>query len=128
MKKSDIENREDIHTLVTMFYAKVRKDKALGPIFDLAIKDWNKHLERLTDFWEINLLAIATFKGNPIKVHQEVDKICDGIITEKHFGIWLNLWFQTIDQLYSGEKAETAKRRARKMSTILFIKIFESRT
>ncbi len=128
MNKKDIQNREDIYRLVSLFYSKIRKEKILGPIFNHIIQDWEEHIERLTDFWETNLLFVAKFKGNPIKAHQEVDNICGGTITEKHFGIWLNLWFQTINDLYIGENADTAKRRARKMSTHLFIKMFESRT
>ena len=125
---SDIQSREDIHMMVSQFYTKIRKEETLGPIFNHMVRDWPAHIERLTDFWETNLLFVAKFKGNPIKVHQEVDQVFNGTITQKHFGTWLNLWFETIDQLYIGERAETAKRRARKMSTHLYIKMFESRT
>ncbi|MDY8138237.1 group III truncated hemoglobin [Aquimarina sp. 2201CG5-10] len=123
----DIESREDIHKLVSLFYAKIRKDKMLGYIFNNMIHNWDEHIERLTDFWETNLLFVAKFKGNPIAVHQKVDKTFNGTITQEHFGNWLNLWFETIDQLHLGEKAEIAKRRARKMSTHLYIKMYESR-
>lgn len=125
--KRDIETREDIHNVVTQFYAKIRKEDKLGPIFNHMIQDWDEHLNRLTDFWETNLLSVINYKGNPIKVHQQVDATFPEIITEHHFGIWLRLWFTTIDELYTGEKTETAKRRARKMSTHLHIKMYESR-
>jgi len=125
--KRDIESREDIFNIVSHFYTKIRKEEILGPIFNQVIKNWDEHLKRLTDFWQTNLLFVANYKGNPIKVHQQVDVIFGGNITEKHFGIWLNLWFATIDELHTGEKAETAKRRARKMSTHLYIKMYESR-
>ncbi|WP_299248225.1 group III truncated hemoglobin [uncultured Aquimarina sp.] len=124
----DIETREDVYNVVTQFYAKIRKEEILGPIFNHIIQDWDEHLNRLTDFWETNLLFVANYKGNPIKVHQQVDATFQGSITEHHFGIWLRLWFTTIDGLYTGEKAETAKRRARKMSTHLHVKMYESRT
>jgi len=130
MKKTnerDIRTREDIFNLVSLFYAKIRKENTLGPIFNQIINNWDEHLDRLTDFWETNLLFVTNYKGNPIRVHQKVDATFQGTITENHFGIWLNLWFATIDELYTGEKAETAKRRARKMSTHLFIKMYESR-
>nr|WP_299220828.1 group III truncated hemoglobin [uncultured Aquimarina sp.] len=128
MNERDIETRDDIFNIVSQFYTKVRKEKVLGPIFNHVIKNWDEHLDRLTDFWETNLLFVTKYKGNPIKAHQEVDATFQGNITEHHFGIWLNLWFTTIDELYSGEKADTAKRRARKMSTHLHIKMYESRT
>lgn len=67
------------------------------------------------------------YLGDPIIAHTKVDKENNNTITEKHFGIWLNLWFQTIDELFEGDYAENAKRRARKMSTFLYSKIFEAR-
>ncbi|WP_109439153.1 group III truncated hemoglobin [Aquimarina sp. AU119] len=125
--KSDIRSRDDVYLLITSFYSKIREEPTLGPLFNHVIQDWDAHLERLTDFWETNLLFVAKYKGNPIKVHQEVDQVFKGTITEKHFGIWLNIWIETLDKLFFGEKVELAKRRARKMSTHLFIKMFESR-
>lgn len=124
----DIENREDIYKLVSSFYQKIRKQEVLGPIFNHIIKDWDEHIERLTDFWETNLLFVAKFKGNPIVVHQHVDSTFKGSITEKHFGIWLHLWVTTTDSLFEGERAEIAKRRARKMSTHLYLSMNKSRT
>ena len=44
-----------------------------------------------------------------------------------HFGIWLNLWYQTLEELFEGEVTENAKRRARKMGTFMYLKIFEAR-
>mgnify|MGYP003902156963 FL=1 len=58
----------------------------------------------------------------------EVDEKFNHTISQLHFGTWLNLWFQTIDDLFIGDYAENAKSRARKMSTFFFLKIFESRT
>ena len=50
---------EMIRTLVLTFYAKVRKDPTLGPIFDQAIGDWDDHLEKLTDFWSSVMATIG---------------------------------------------------------------------
>jgi len=126
-EKSDLKNREDVKVLVTTFYKKVRKDEILGPIFNSIIKDWTHHIDRLTDFWETNLLFVSKFKGNPISVHNRVDEIYKNKISNLHFGIWLRLWITTIDDLYFGEKAILAKNRARKMGTTFFIKIFQNR-
>ena len=67
------------------------------------------------------------FYGNPLEAHVKVDFEHNNSITELHFGLWLNLWFQTIDELFEGDYAENAKRRARKMGTFLYLKIFEAR-
>jgi hemoglobin len=127
MEKHDIKTREDVFLLVSSFYVKVRKDETLGHFFNDAIKDWDAHLENLTTFWESSLFLKTRYLGNPLEAHAKVDKDNNNSITELHFGIWLNLWFQTIDELFEGDYAENAKRRARKMGTFLYLKIFEAR-
>lgn len=125
--KNDIKTREDVFLLVSSFYVKVRKDKVLGPFFNDVITDWDAHLDRLTTFWESSLFLKTKYLGNPLEVHVKVDQENNNKITELHFGLWLNLWFQTIDELFEGDYAENAKRRARKMGTFLYLKIFEAR-
>lgn len=127
MQKTDIKNREDVYLLVSSFYKKVRQDSVLGPFFNETIKDWDAHLERLTTFWESSLFLKTKYLGNPLEVHVRVDKEHNHSITELHFGLWLNLWFQTIDEHFEGDYAENAKHRARKMGTFLYLKIFEAR-
>ena len=123
----DLEKREDVRELVSNFYSKVRKNKEIGEFFNRTVLDWDEHEERLTDFWENTLFMNKTYSGNPIRVHLNVDRLFDHTIEQKHFGIWLNLWFETIDELFQGNNATKAKMRARKMATLLFIKIFENR-
>ncbi len=127
MSKKDITTRDDIYLLVSSFYEKVKNNDVLGPFFNGKIKDWDEHLERLTTFWESSLFLKTKYYGNPLEVHIEVDRKADHKITELHFGIWLNLWFETIEELFDGEYAENAKRRARKMGTFIYLKIFEAR-
>lgn len=125
--KKQIENRDDVSFLVHQFYAKIRADKEIGFYFNELISDWDAHLEKLTDFWETNLFGVRKYKGNPHAVHNEVDAHFDEKITPNEFGIWLNHWFQTIDEHFEGENAETLKRRARKMSTFLYMSMFQHR-
>ena len=131
MIKKDIKTRDDVFLLVSSFYEKVRKDDVLAPFFNDVIKDWDAHLDRLTTFWETSLFMTRKLEhkyyGNPLEAHVKVDKVNDNSITELHFGLWLNLWFQTIDELFEGDYAENAKRRARKMGAFLYLKIFEAR-
>ncbi|AOC94167.1 MULTISPECIES: group III truncated hemoglobin [Flavobacterium] len=125
--KKQIENRADVSFLVHQFYAKIRADREIGFYFNEMISDWDAHLEKLTDFWETNLFGVRKYKGNPHAVHNEVDAHFDEKITPNEFGIWLNHWFQTIDEHFEGENAETLKRRARKMSTFLYMSMFQHR-
>lgn len=124
-----IDNRSDINILVNSFYSKVRVDELLGPIFNAHISDdkWPEHLDKLTDFWETNLFGVAKFKGNPTQKHINVDKNLNYSIEQKHFGRWLQIWFETIDELYEGEYADKAKNSARKMSTGQYLAIWQQR-
>ncbi len=124
-----IDDREDISKLVHTFYAKIRNDELLGPIFNRHISEeqWPGHLQKLTDFWETNLFGTAKFKGNPSAKHINVDKNMNHSIDQTHFGVWLQLWFETIDQLFEGELAFKAKQSARKMSTGQFLTIWNNR-
>lgn len=126
MVKKDIKTRDDVYLLVSSFYKKVRKDKTLAPFFD-RIDDWDEHLERLTTFWESSLFLKTKYFGDPLAAHAKADREHGNKISEYHFGVWLNLWFETIEELFEGETAENAKRRARKMGTFLYMQIFQAR-
>ncbi|WP_107039218.1 group III truncated hemoglobin [Brumimicrobium mesophilum] len=125
----EIENREDVSELVNDFYAKIRTDETLGPIFNSHLSDeqWPSHLEKLTDFWETNLFGIPKFKGNPPHVHAEVDRNLNYGVTQEHFAHWMHIWFRTIDEKFEGRLADRAKNAARKMSTGLYIAIWHQR-
>ena len=131
MEKKDIQNREDVFLLVSEFYNKIRKDAVLGPFFNRVIKDWEAHIERLTTFWETSLFMTKKlehrYHGNPLQVHIEVDRENDYAITQMHFGLWINLWLETLDELFEGEIAQNAKNRARKMGSFMFLNIFQAR-
>ncbi len=129
MDKKEIVGREEVFLLVHTFYEKIKKDDLLGEIFTktIPVEEWNDHLEKLTDFWETNLFFVRKYKGNPIEKHQKVDENFNALISQEHFGRWLQLWFHTIDELFYGEKAHQAKERARNIASMLFFKIFENR-
>lgn len=124
-----IKDRKDVRILVHTFYAKIREDDLLGPIFNgqIPAEKWPEHLSKLTDFWETNLFGIAKFKGNPTGKHKGLDKSLGYTIEQVHFGKWLQLWFETINELYEGELATKAKDAARKMSTGQFLAIWHNR-
>ena len=125
--KNDIQNREDVSLLVHTFYSKVRANDELGPIFNNAITDWKHHLEHLTDFWESQLFRKNIFVGNPLKKHVEVDQDNNNKLTNDLFGLWLQFWIQTLDELFVGEKVDLAKNRARNIASFLFMEIFKAR-
>ncbi len=127
MQKHDIRSRQDIEVLVKAFYGKVRQHPSIGPFFNETIKDWDEHIEKLTGFWETNLLGVRAYHGNPLKIHISVDQNVSNGLEQAHFGNWLQLWFNTVDALYAGKNALKAKENARKIAHIMFIRLFEAR-
>lgn len=125
--KRDILDRNDLSLLLHTFYNKIRTNAEIGHFFNETINDWDSHLEKLTDFWENNLFAVRKYYGNPVAAHVEVDEKFNQAITPNIFGLWLNLWFETLDELFEGENVEILKRRARKMGTVLLVNIYENR-
>ncbi|MBR9758415.1 MAG: group III truncated hemoglobin [Algicola sp.] len=126
--KTDITTREDVNTLVRTFYNAIRAHEVLAPFFETAITDWDEHIEKLTDFWEASLFLKTKYYGNPLQAHIKVDKTNDHTITQEHFGLWLNLWINTVDTLFKGDYAENAKGKARKMATFMYMNIFMARS
>lgn len=79
-----------IEHLVHTFYARVRADALLGPIFNADIIDWASHLLKLCDFWSSVTLMTGRFKGTPIQAHTALSAI-----TGEHFDHWLALFART---------------------------------
>lgn len=127
MEKTDIRSREDVNLLVKTFYKQIRQHEVLAPFFEKAITDWEQHFDKLTDFWEASLFLKTKFYGNPLQAHIKVDQDNNHSITQEHFGLWLNLWINTIDDLFEGDYAENAKSKARKMATFMYMSIFQKR-
>lgn len=127
MKK--LTNRDDIKRLVNTFYEKIRANELLGPIFNthIAEHEWPAHLEKLTDFWETKIFGISSFKGNPTLKHIRVDQNLKQTMALEHFEEWVRLWFETVDELFTGARAERAKNAAQKMGTGQYLAILRNR-
>jgi hemoglobin len=76
--------------LVDRFYAAVRGDEILGPVFAARVEDWDDHLAKLRDFWSSVVLMTGRYKGRPMPVHAAMNEISDA-----HFERWLALFAQT---------------------------------
>jgi len=114
----EILHLDQIKVLVDSFYIKVREDESLGPIFDEVIQDrWPQHMEKMYRFWQTILLGEHTYYGSPFGPHAKLP------IDEAHFDRWIELFSQTVDAHFSGEKAEEAKWRAARMADLFQSKI-----
>ena len=106
----DITNRADIIKLVDSFYDKVKADSLLAPVF--AHLDWPKHMPTMYNFWSSMLLGDQSYQGNPFQRHINLG------IDASHFTAWLALFTETVDQHFSGMKADEAKDRARSIAAL----------
>jgi len=121
--KKDIESRDDIELLVKSFYEKVKIDPVIGSIFtDIARVNWEKHLPVMFDFWENTIFYTGSYLGNPMKSHQNLNKLFP--LTKEHFSRWNQLFASTMDELFEGDKAVLAKQRAISISTVMQLKLF----
>jgi hemoglobin len=93
---------EMIHGLVHAFYAKVRRDPAIGPIFNrvIAAEEWPEHLQKMCDFWSSVMLMSGRFKGSPMQAHMRIDDL-----RPTHFARWLWLFEQTAGEVCPPEAA-----------------------
>lgn len=109
-----------IRTLVHEFYARVRRDPVLGPVFESAIgDDWDAHLEKLCAFWSSVTLMSGRYKGTPMAKHMRLPGL-----SQAHFERWLDLWRRTARDLLAEEVAgvfiDAAERIGRSLQLGLF--------
>ncbi|HXH69245.1 MAG TPA: group III truncated hemoglobin [Pyrinomonadaceae bacterium] len=107
--KRDIETRKDLEFLLTEFYEVATTDEQIGHHF--AELDLVAHLPVIVDFWEKILFGKLVYFGNPLLIHQKLNEIFP--LKSEHFERWLEIFSQTVDNLFAGETAENAKLRAR---------------
>ena len=110
----DIENREDIDLLMRWFYERAMADDVIGFIFtDVAKLDLDHHLPVIGDFWETIVFQTPAYSRhgrNPLQVHGELNTKTD--LLPEHFKRWLEIFRETIDELFAGERADFMMLRA----------------
>ena len=122
MNKQDIASETDIKLLVDNFYTKVIADPVIGFIFNEVIKlSWEKHIPVMYTFWSSILLGTASYSGNPMLKHVELNKAIK--LTQQHFDRWLQLWESTVNENFNGPKALEAITRAKNIAGLMHLKI-----
>ncbi|HEY6023013.1 MAG TPA: group III truncated hemoglobin [Pseudolabrys sp.] len=97
-----------IDSLVRRFYAKVRTDALLGPIFEARIRDWEPHLERMCAFWSSVALMSGRYHGSPMTKHLPLP------VDAVHFDRWLALFEETAREVCPPEaRAHFVERAGR---------------
>jgi hemoglobin len=110
-----------IRALVDAFYARVRCDPALGPIFARAIVEdaWPAHLDKMHMFWSSVMLTSGRYKGNPVSRHRDVVGIVPPL-----FESWLDLFAATAADLFIYGIADKFARIARRVAESLKLALF----
>jgi len=109
-----------LERLVHAFYARVREDAELGPIFNRAIADWPEHLAKLQAFWSSVMLTSGRYKGQPVPAHVKHRES----ITPALFDRWLALWGRTARELMTPEAAAALEARAARIAESLKLAMF----
>ena len=115
MPTPDLCTEEEVHRLVHGFYAQVRADPVLGPIFDAHVRDWDPHLARMVDFWSGALRGTARFRGTPMPKHVALPGL-----TAELFERWLTLFARTTATLGNPQLQERADDLAHRIAESLW--------
>lgn len=99
-----------IERLVHAFYARVKDDALLGPIFDQRVDDWDYHLQRMCLFWSSVALMSGRYHGRPMPKHMPLP--VDG----RHFDRWLALFEETANEVCPSSAADHFIDSARRIA------------
>ncbi len=107
--------------LVDAFYARVRRDPVLGPVFAAAIAEdaWPAHLQRMYAFWSSVMLTSGRYKGNPVDVHAQVAGMHPSL-----FEVWLDQFERTAREMFRPDLAEGFAVKARRIAESLKLALF----
>ena len=114
---------QSLTALVHGFYADVRANPLLGPVFEAALHDrWEAHLARMVDFWSTVALGSKSFRGNVFSKHMALSGV-----TPAHFAAWVKLWGEHTNRLFAPEVALELQTAAHGIARNLFMGYFGSR-
>ncbi len=110
-----------LERLVRGFYARVRDDDMLGPIFESRIDDWEPHLARMTAFWSSVALMTGRYHGQPVPAHIDLP------VGWAHFERWLALFRETAREICPPQGAAFVIERAERIAQSLDMAIGSAR-
>lgn len=110
-----------IERLVRAFYARVRDDALLGPVFAARIADWEPHIARMCAFWSSVALMTGHYHGDPMGKHRDLP------VDARHFDRWLALFEATAVEICPPAAADHFVVRARRIAESLQLGIAVAR-
>lgn len=109
-----------IHDLVHAFYARIRSDEVLGPIFARVIgENWDPHLAKMCEFWSSVMRMTGRYKGNAMVAHMRLKSV-----RPEHFERWLRLFRQSAHEVCGPELAALFISRAENIARSLQLGMF----
>jgi len=109
-----------IRQLVDTFYARVRQDAALSPVFEGRLAgQWETHMPRMVAFWNKVLLGSGDFQGNVFGKHMTI-----GGIEPEHFRRWLDLFRLTAIEVFGEDDASVPIQTAERIAASLQLGYF----
>ncbi|WP_420478471.1 group III truncated hemoglobin [Brevundimonas sp. FT23028] len=102
-----------IDRLVEAFYARVRDDALIGPIFAERVEDWAPHLAQMKLFWSSVALSTGVYQGRPMPKHLPLP------VDATHFDRWLSLFEETTREVCPPDAAAHFMERARRIAASL---------
>ncbi len=111
-----------IDAQVAAFYAAVRRDARLAPIFANHVQDWPEHEARIGRFWRNAILRERVYDGSPMLAHRQA-----GDVAPDHFPHWLALFDATLATTLPPDTAAGWSALAHRIGRALSMGVAEAR-
>lgn len=117
---------EKINKLMDIFYNRIRADKnGLGDIFNNKIgtsnEEWDKHKEKISNFWQGMLLGTGNYSGQPMKAHLDLPPF-----PREFFDLWLSFFEESLSQVFSQETSIEILQRAKIIASRFQYMLYEA--
>lgn len=116
MTKTDILSPADVTKLIKTFYDKLLISSIKQHFEHLNLEE---HLPRVDSFWNATLFPEYLYAQNLMEKHMHLP------LQKEDFNVWLRLFTETVDDLFSGPNAETTKNRASSVAYIMQKKLLK---
>lgn len=110
MTKPDILSPADVTKLIKTFYDKLLVSSIKHYFVHLNLEE---HLPRVDSFWNATLFPEHAYAQNLMERHGSLN------LQKEDFKTWLALFWETVDELFSGSNAEIIKNRASSIAYIM---------
>ena len=110
MTKTDILSPIDVTKLIKTFYDKLLISSIKKYFIHLNLEE---HLPRVDSFWNATLFPEYAYGQNLMERHFKLD------LQKEDFKVWLDLFWETVDELFEGENAEVTKNRAASIAYLM---------